>query len=101
MLVRFTRGEVAKTLRLAVAWSVRFLIVGGLGGGTLEARYSRHAVEITSEKIRSANELAQAMLDVVPGDRKFAETFAVASETRSYLITVLHVSIREPASVGE
>ncbi len=36
---KFAPQEVKKSLRLMVSWVVRFLITGGLGGGTLENHY--------------------------------------------------------------
>ena len=39
ILAKFSAAEARKALRLVVAWGVRFLVHGGLGGGVLEDNY--------------------------------------------------------------
>jgi uncharacterized protein DUF262 len=67
--------EVARALRLLVNYSVRFLIVGGLGGGALEDQYARLAIKIRSNKITTAKALAQELGKVVPLDVAFRSSF--------------------------
>jgi hypothetical protein len=76
---------VRKALRLAVAWGVRFLIHGGLGGGVLEDNYCERAKSIHSGKITTAKQLASAMAAVVPTDKAFEQAFATASVAQAYL----------------
>ena len=61
ILETFTPVEIKKSMRLFVSWAVRFLVVGGVGGGTLESHYSDRAREITTGKIKKATELVKAM----------------------------------------
>jgi hypothetical protein len=77
--------EVEKCLRLLVFWSVRFLVVGGLGGGTMERHYALRGQEIRAGKIKSASELIGAMVEVVPGDAQFEAAFGTARVSQSYL----------------
>ena len=85
VLDNFPVKEVQKTLRLMVSWAVRFLIVGGLGGGTLENHYSQSAKEIRDHAIRSADELASKIKVIVPSDKIFMNAFDTASVSPSYL----------------
>jgi hypothetical protein len=82
---KFSDEEVKKTLRLLVAWAVRFLIVGGVGGGTLEKQYSERAKEVNEGRILTARNLFQAMQGIVPADNQFESDFAVATVSKSYL----------------
>jgi len=70
---------------LLVNYSVRFLIVGGLGGGALEDQYARLAIKIRSNKITTAKTLAQELGKVVPLDVAFRSSFETATVSKSYL----------------
>lgn len=69
-----------------VSWSVRFLISGGLGGGTLENRYGAAAREITNGKIKTVKALTDYFLTIIPPDPKFENDFINAQVSKSYLI---------------
>ena len=77
--------EVRKILRSMVSWGVRFLIVGGLGGGTLEKHYSDAALEVRSKKIETATKLRQFLQGVIPGDADFKNAFEVAKVSKVHL----------------
>jgi hypothetical protein len=85
VLDEFEACEVPKALRLMVSWAVRFMIVGGLGTGTLEEYYSSRAKEIREEKIKSAPGLRKAMQRLVPSDHVFEESFTHARVSKSVL----------------
>ena len=59
--------DVEKCLKLLVRCSVRFLIVGGLGGGRLEEKYTEAANRVTAGHIKTANKLLEFLL---PADSK-------------------------------
>lgn len=71
--------------REMVSWGVRFLIVGGVGGGTLESHYCDRATEIRRGKITTARQLNQEMATVVPSDTAFREAFTSARVSKSAL----------------
>ncbi len=85
ILEKFSLAEARKALRATVAWGVRFLVHGGLGGGVLEDNYCERAKSIHSGKITTAAQLLKAMAAVVPADRAFEEAFASASVAQAYL----------------
>jgi hypothetical protein len=62
----FSEKEAQKAFQLFVSWSVRFLIVGGGGGGKLDRYYGTRAQQVTNGKITSAKALADSMTDVIP-----------------------------------
>ena len=85
IMCSFQEKEIQKSFRLMVSWAVRFLISGGLGGGTLEARYCQQSVEIRNKAIKSTADLIKAMQGVVPNDSVFKSAFEIATVSKSYL----------------
>jgi hypothetical protein len=85
VLSKFSVPEAKESLRLMVSWVVRFLIVGGLGGGTLETHYSLRAKEIHEGSITTANQLSEQMKKIIPTDAKFKEEFSAATVSTQYL----------------
>lgn len=81
----FTEKEAARAFRSFLSWSVRFLIVGGAGGGKLERYYSLRAAEVTKGKIKTVDDLLLAMNGVLPRNQTFQEEFARASVRRANL----------------
>ncbi|MFA9479424.1 DUF262 domain-containing protein [Phycisphaerales bacterium AB-hyl4] len=83
-LMTFDRKATEQTFRLCVAWTVRFLIVGGIGSGTIEQFYANAAQEIRSKKITTPKQLADQMKRHVPADREFEDQFARVTVSRNY-----------------
>lgn len=85
MLANFERVEVEKTLKILVSWSVRYLIVGGLGGGALEEKYCNAAVKIYKKEITDARQLSDYMQGSIPNDSEFKASFENATVSKNYL----------------
>ena len=68
-----------------VSLVVLFLIVGGLGGGTLETHYSLRAQEIYNGSIKTANQLSDQLKKIIPTDARFKDSFSVATVSTQYL----------------
>jgi hypothetical protein len=85
ILSGFSPVEVKKILPVMVSWGVRFLISGGLGGGTLERHYSERARDIQSGAITSASGVLDAMKTIVPSDGQFQTAFSTARVSTNYL----------------
>lgn len=85
VLQSFPKGEVEKALRYLVACSVRFLIHGGLGGGTVEDNYCKSAQRVLRGDIKSSEQLSSELNKVVPSDSEFIASFAVARISKAYL----------------
>jgi hypothetical protein len=84
----FTPDEADKAFRLAVSWSVRFLIFGGRGG-MLDLQYSLRAKEVGTKQITKASELRDVMKKYVPTDAEFEEAFTGARISRSWFARYL------------
>jgi Protein of unknown function (DUF1524). len=85
VLKKFSAGEVERTLRYMISGSVRFLINGGLGGGTLENKYCETAQQVLNGTITTAEEVAVAFRGITPSDSEFQSAFAVARVSKAYL----------------
>jgi len=68
ILRSFPEKEVERALGYLVACSVRFLVHGGLGGGTMEKNYCNSAMSVLKGNISSAKALAAELNTVVPTD---------------------------------
>jgi hypothetical protein len=85
VLQHFTRAEAKKTLRLAVNWGVRGVIVGGIGGGSTERAYCDAAVAIRNGKVKTAKDLLKELESIVATDDEFEAAFSVARVTKTAL----------------
>jgi hypothetical protein len=81
----FGVDETRKALPAIVAWSVRFLICGSGGSGTLENAYSERAREVSAGKIKTASALWDAMKSIVPDDTMFKQRFVTATVSKADL----------------
>ncbi|WP_405226007.1 DUF262 domain-containing protein [Lentisalinibacter sediminis] len=85
VLEKFKKSEVAKVLRLLVSCSVRFLIVGGLGGGTMERVYCEAAIKVREGDIKTAKQLRAELSKNVPRDSEFESAFKAARVSQAFL----------------
>lgn len=102
VLTHFSGEEAAKAFRLMLSWSVRFIVVGSAGGGTLERNYGLLAQRVSSAEITKARELRQSL--EAPTDPQFEAAFRTYSVSNSeiarYILRALEAqkrSEREPA----
>ncbi len=85
IVTKLGNKQVEKCLRLLVRCSVRFLIVGGLGGGQIEENYTKAANEITAGNIQTANQLLDFLKRVTPKDPEFTSAFTSARVSQPHL----------------
>lgn len=85
ILKRFSRTDIEKALRLIVSWSVRNLIVGIVGSGTIEKEFSHQAKLINEGKIKTAQELKRSVLSFIPTDEAFKRQFKIATISKNYI----------------
>ncbi|MDZ4179658.1 MAG: DUF262 domain-containing protein [Coriobacteriia bacterium] len=85
VLQHFTDAEKKKLLKALVSWSVRGLVVGGIGGGTAEKAYCNAAVKVRSGAVKTTGELLVELSTIVPSDSSFEDAFKVASVTKANL----------------
>jgi hypothetical protein len=81
LLNKFSAKRVSEAFRLLVSAAVRYQMVGGIGGGTLEKVYSDTAKAVTEEKVKTPKEVIQAFKNV-PSDSAFLSAFSIASVSK-------------------
>ncbi|MDN4474641.1 DUF262 domain-containing protein [Demequina sp. SYSU T00192] len=81
----FTQTELKALLRALVSWSVRGLVVGGIGGGTTERAYCDAAVKIRSGEIKTVDETRAELASIIASDDEFRAAFANVRVPRSAL----------------
>lgn len=85
VLESFGTRDIEETLRCLVSASVRFLVSGGLGSGTIERVYSEIPPALRSRKIGSVAALVAELSKHVPPDSQFKDDFTRARVSQAYL----------------
>ncbi len=85
ILREFDDAEIQQSLPMLVSWTVRFLICGSGGSGSLEALFSTSAKNITAGEITSAQQLLDFNRASLPSDQRFGEVFSHATVSKNYL----------------
>lgn len=99
-LQHFPNTEGRSLLKRLVAWSVRGLIVGGIGGGTTEKAYCQAAVGIRRGTIKTAEEVFASLAEITPTDSEFENAFRIARVPKGPLARY-YLRALERAAVGE
>jgi len=81
-LVHFELKDVEAIVRHLESWNVRLIVVGGLGGGVMEAKYAELARGIRDGDIKNVKALTEAAQAFVPGDKELKSQFAVATVSK-------------------
>src|SRR5699024_5462879 len=81
----FTEAEIRKLLRSLVAWSVRGLIVGGIGGATTEKAYCAASVKIRVGEASATADVRSEHSSIIPRHEECGRAFSVARVTRASL----------------
>ena len=103
-LEHFATSDI-ETLSVAlVSWSVRGLIVGGIGGGTTERAYAMAGVNIRLGKLADAREVYNQLRPTIPSDEEFRNAFESASIPRvrlaQYILRSLNRSLEGQPHAG-
>lgn len=99
ILGKFDVNNVRKLFEKLVAVAVRFQIVGGVGGGTLEKIYSDTAKLVTEEKLTTVADIIKAF-KTLPVDSAFEQAFAVAYISKQSLARYYLSSLEEGIASG-
>jgi hypothetical protein len=100
VMAHFSRKELRRTLQALVSWSVRGLVVGGIGGGRTEKAYCDAAVKVREGKIKTADHLLDELTAIVPKDPEFEDEFSRAKQTKSAVARYLQLAL-ERSTAGE
>lgn len=102
ILDKFDPKKASAAFKKLVAVAVRFQIVGGAGGGTLERIYSDAARGVSEGKLNSIDEILKGF-STLPTDSAFIAAFAVVSISKQslarYYLRMLESGV--PGASGE
>jgi Protein of unknown function DUF262/Protein of unknown function (DUF1524) len=94
----FADDELRRLLESLVSWSVRGLIVGGIGGGTAETAYTNAAVDIRRHHLQTTSDVLASLETIVPNDEQFAGNFETATVYRIKTALYLLLAIERDAT---
>ena len=97
LIQHFGPSELRKAMRAMVAWGLRGLIVGGIGGGLTERTYCSAAVAVRSGEIKTTEDLLKKLSDIIPSDEVFRSQFGVARVTKARLARYVLVALERTA----
>lgn len=104
ILWRFDKRGIKKSLKLVLSWSVRNLITGIIGTGTLEKEFSNQAKLINDGEIKNIVELKNSIKNIIPDDEQFKRSFEIASISKNYIaryyLSEIEKSFRSTAELG-
>ncbi|NHF68025.1 DUF262 domain-containing protein [Xanthomonas hortorum] len=84
ILEKFEAKKVSASFKKLVSVAVRFQIVGGAGGGTLEKIYSDAARQVTEGKLTNIFEILK-VFTTLPSDSAFFQAFTTATISKQSL----------------
>ena len=96
----FEKNECTKAMRFLLNGAVRYLIVTGAGGGTLEGAYADAARKIFSGEIKTAAAFAKELQKIIPNDEAFKASFKTARSSKAFLARY-YMTTLERAANGE
>jgi Protein of unknown function DUF262/Protein of unknown function (DUF1524) len=82
ILQQFSPNEAKLAFAKCLSWSVRYLVVGGAGGGVLERYYGLRAMEVHQGNVKTAKQLADSMNLIVPDNISFERAFRIAEVSK-------------------
>lgn len=100
VMEEFSNSELKRTLKALVSWSVRGIVVGGIGGGRTERAYCEAAVAVRAKKIKTTEQLLKQLSPIVPEDDDFKDAFGRARQTKSAIARYLLLAL-ERSKVGD
>jgi hypothetical protein len=93
IMLKFPDKAIPAAMRALINWSIRGLIVGGVGGGRTEKAYTEAAMKVQSGEITSVAALKKVLGDVVRSDAEFGQAFSRAQITKSSLARYLLLAL--------
>ncbi len=77
--------QLEKIFTAIVNWSVRLLISGRLGSGSLEERYGEVARAVMNGTAKNVSQITELIVSMIPTDAQFEAAFSTADVSKSYL----------------
>lgn len=91
----FGDDELNLLLKFLISWSMRGLIVGGLGGGSIERAYVEAAVAVSEGRAATTAAIFEEMASVIPTDEIFRQAFTTRRINRTTIAKYVLVSLAQ------
>lgn len=102
VMAHFAPKELRRTFQALVSWSLRGIVVGGIGGGRTEKAYCDAAVKVREGKLKTSEDLLAELSNIVPTDAAFEEAFAQARQTKAAIARYIQLALeRAKAKTSE
>jgi hypothetical protein len=92
--------QLEKIFRAIVNWSVRLLISGKLGSGSLEEKYGDVARAVMADSAKNLSQITDLFVSSVPTDAQFEAAFATADVSKGYLAKYYLRTLEEHVKAG-
>ena len=89
----FDDAELFALIRALISWSVRGLVVGGIGGGTAERAYGEAAVAVSEGRAKNTGSIFEELTTLVPTDELFRQSFAARTIRRTRIAKYILVAL--------
>jgi len=89
------KDEVTRLLRLIVAWSIRWFVVGGGSAGVTERLYAEAAQGLSDGTLADSQAVTEKFADFVPRDGAFTASFATHTVRRGWLARYYLVALEK------
>lgn len=89
----FSDKELGSLIAALIGWSIRGLVVGGIGGGTTERAYAEAAVAVSESRAKDTRGVFEYLSTVVPTDEAFSQSFASRRMTRTKVAKYLLIAL--------
>lgn len=90
---KFAARDLKALLRAVVSWTVRGLVVGGIGAGTTESAYANAAVGVRNGSVSTVAELFELLREIVPSDTRFRASLGPYSPPTNKLARYLLLAL--------
>jgi hypothetical protein len=91
----WSKEEVTRLLRLIVAWSIRWFVVGGGSAGVTERLYAEAGQGLSDGTLADSRAVTEKFLDSVPTDGAFAASFSTHTVRRGWLARYYLVALEK------
>jgi Protein of unknown function (DUF1524) len=101
IMQHFDKAEIKKAIKSMVAWSVRGLVAGVMGGGKAEKAYCDASQAIRSGEIKKAADILSKMGSLVPTDAAFIEDFKTFRTSNNSIARYMLHAIENKKGIGK
>jgi hypothetical protein len=97
-MARFDSHELTQLAIAFIGWSVRGLVVGGVGGGVTERAYAEAAQDVWKKRVHRSEDIGMLLRPVIPSDSEFEGVLSSRTINRKVFAKYLLLAIQSGRS---